>query len=401
MTIAGGVAIWTSRPQGGKPDGEPDDALAAMSSTVKREGPTQAPDSNHPAQTDGPAVVLPEQPGQAQTSTPKSPQPEPAPAIGTASIPPAPEKITRSIGLKLTLIPAGDFLMGSSESLEATVEFAQRTGWKDAQAETFEDEHPQHTVSITKPFYLGTYEVTKGQFAQFVDATDYKTEAEQDGTGGWGYSEDGTGDDKGQPFKQDPRFTWRDCGFRQSDQDPVVNVSWNDAVEFCVWLSRYEGKNYRLPTEAEWEYACRAGTTRRFNHSDEPEELVRAGNVWDSTASAKWPWRTATHGEDGYVFTAPVGQFQANEFGLYDMHGNVWEWCADWYGKDSYANSPRNDPAGPTIGSDRVRRGGSWYDDAWNHRAAYRGRYPPWIRSHYLGFRVAMQPLNAGNAAAP
>ena len=119
------------------------------------------------------------------------------------------------------------------------------------------DEGPVHRVRITKPFYLGNYEVTVGQFRQFVNATGYKTDAEKDAVGGWGY----TGVEE-RPFKRDPQYTWRETGFSQSDDHPVVNVSWNDAVTFCEWLSRREKKNYRLPTEAQWEYACRAGRGR-------------------------------------------------------------------------------------------------------------------------------------------
>ena len=131
----------------------------------------------------------------------------------------------------------------------------------------------------------------------------------------------------------------------------MVNVSWNDAVAFCKWLSRKEGKTYRLPTEAEWEYACRAGTTTRYYSGDDPETLAKVANVADATAKAKFPdWKWTIKASDGYVFTAPVGQFKPNAFGLYDMHGNAWQWCADWYGKDYYGKSPVDDPKGPDTG---------------------------------------------------
>lgn len=289
-----------------------------------------------------------------------------------------PVERTDAIGMKLRLIPAGVFLMGSPEDEKGRER----------------DEGPVHRVRITKPFYLGNYEVTVGQFRQFVNATGYKTDAEKDAVGGWGY----TGVEE-RPFKRDPQYTWRETGFSQSDDYPVVNVSWNDAVAFCEWLSRREKKNYRLPTEAQWEYACRAGTRTRFYHGDVEEELAGVGNVSDATANAKFAvWMkisevdrlkmgTATH-SDGYVFTAPVGRFRANAFGLYDMHGNVWDWCADWDDADYYQDSPTDDPTGPAEGSSRIRRGGSWLHSAKYARSAQRRRYPPDGRNSPIGFRV-------------
>ena len=138
-------------------------------------------------------------------------------------------------------------------------------------------------MRITQPFYLGVHEVTRGQFRRFVDEAGYQTEAEKDGKGGWGWNEET------KKFEQNPRFTWQNPGFEQTDEHPVVNVSWNDAVAFIAWLSRKEGKTYRLPTEAEWEYACRAGTTTRYSCGDDPEGLAAVGNVADGTAKEKYP----------------------------------------------------------------------------------------------------------------
>ena len=133
-------------------------------------------------------------------------------------------------------------------------------------------------------------------------------------------------------FAFNEKYSWRNAGFEQTDEHPVVCMSWNDAVEFCKWLSRKEGKTYRLPTEAEWEYACRAGTTTRYYSGDDPETLAKVGNVADAAAKAKFPeWTWTIKASDGYVFTAPVGRFKPNAFGLYDMHGNAGQWCADWY----------------------------------------------------------------------
>ena len=161
----------------------------------------------------------------------------------------------------------------------------------------------------------------------------------------------------------------------------MVNVSWNDAVAFCKWLSKKEGKTYRLPTEAEWEYACRAGTTTRYYSGDDPETLAKVGNVADAAAKAKFPdWRWTIKANDGYVFTAPVGKFKPNAFGLYDMHGNAWQWCADWYGEEYYAKSPVDDPTGPDTGDFRVLRGGFW--GGWPNytRSATRVRDFPVVR---------------------
>ena len=195
------------------------------------------------------------------------------------------KQITNSIGMKLTLIPAGEFKMGSGESAEDTAAFFNKTYGEDLlKADFFKDEHPQHRVRITKPFYLGTYHVTRGQFRQFVADTGYKTDAEKGekpGAFGW--------DPDKKKFDFNEKYSWRNAGFEQTDEHPVVNVSWNDAVAFCKWLSRKEGKTYRLPTEAEWEYACRAGTTTRYYSGDDPETLAKVGNVADATAKAKFP----------------------------------------------------------------------------------------------------------------
>lgn len=290
-------------------------------------------------------------------------------------------EMTNSLGVKLRLIPAGEFMMGSSEN----------------EKEHQKDEVPIHRVRITKPFYLGAYEVTLGEFRQFIEATNYKTDAEKDGRGGWGY----TGNDK-KPFRRSPKYTWRHTGFEQSEKHPAVNVSWNDAVEYCKWLSKKEGKSYRLPTEAEWEYACRAGTQTPFYHGTDKSELAKVGNVSDAAFVAKFSkWMkvnevdrlkmgSAKH-TDGYIFTSPVGKFRANSFGLFDMHGNVWEWCSDWDKKDYYKDSPKDDPQGPADGTYRIRRGGSWLHSPTFSRSARRRRYKPNSRNSPIGFRIVLE----------
>ena len=289
--------------------------------------------------------------------------------------------------MKLTLVPSGEFMMGSKESAEETAAFFKKNYCMDSlSADSFKDEHPQHRVRITKPFYLGTYHVTRGQFRQFVKDADYKTDAEkgdEPGASGW------DAETKAFGFRKD--YSWQNAGFQQTDEHPVVEVSWNDVVAFCKWLSRKEGKSYRLPTEAEWEYACRAGTTTRYYSGDDPETLAKVANVADAEFKAKfpdWGW-TTIRASDGYVFTAPVGKFKPNAFGLYDMHGNAWQWCADWYGAEYYAKSPIDDPTGPGSGDVGVLRGGSWYDGPSNSRSAFRFRSAPDFRFSFTGFRVA------------
>ncbi|MGD0897395.1 MAG: formylglycine-generating enzyme family protein [Thermoguttaceae bacterium] len=292
------------------------------------------------------------------------------------------QQITNSVGMKLTLIPPGEFKMGSGESAEATAAF-----FNGRVTAFIEIEHPQHRVRITKPFYLGTYHVTRGQFRQFVKDTGYKTDAERgDPPGAWGWN----------PNKKTEAFndksSWNNVGFDQTDEHPVVNVSWNDAVAFCKWLSRKEGKTYRLPTEAEWEYACRAGTTTRYYSGDDPETLTKVGNVADATLKARMPGANHTiKASDGYVFTSPVGSFRPNAFGLYDMHGNAWQWCSDYFRARSnyYAASPVDDPIGPDSGSGRVLRGGSWNDGPLYVRSAACNGYSADCCYDFTGFRIA------------
>ena len=165
-----------------------------------------------------------------------------------------PGEITNTIGMKLKLISAGEFMMGGVEAAEELVKMFPEYHRK---PEEFKDEYPRHRVRITKPFFLGAHEVTVGQFRKFTEASGYKTEAERDGAGGWGYNpEIGTCEGRR------PQFNWHNPGFPQTDDHPVLNVTWNDAVAFCQWLSRQEGKTYRLPTEAEWEYAGWPAPTR-------------------------------------------------------------------------------------------------------------------------------------------
>ena len=288
---------------------------------------------------------------------------------------------SNSIGMKLTLIPAGEFLMGSTAADVAGLV----QDFSDFKKEFADDEQPQHRPQITVPFYLGTMEVTQGQFAKFVADDDYKTDAERDGTGGWGYDADA------KKIEQHSQYTWRSVGWTPyDDSHPVVNVSWNDAKAFCAWLSRQEKKTYRLPTEAEWEYACRAETSTRHPGGDDKSSLVTIGNVGDATYAAKFEAQWALAEQDGWLFTAPVGTFKANGFGVHDMIGNVWELCGDTYDAKLYSQrtGTTTDPL-QTRGSEiRVLRGGSWNDSPRYARSACRSGGTPDDRYVNVGFRV-------------
>ncbi len=334
-------------------------------------------------------------------------------ALGSSSFAEEPKatggtnQITNSLGMKLTLIPSGEFMMGSKESAAETAAFFDKTYGKifaDPNAFTADackPEHPQHRVRITRPFYLGTYHVTRGQFRRFVADTGYKTDAEK-------YKNDMTWafNPETRDFDIKEGYSWRKVGFEQTDEHPVVCVSWNDAVAFCKWLSRKEGKTYRLPTEAEWEYACRAGTKTRYYSGDDPETLAKVGNIADAALKGKFPKASTIKASDGYVFTSPVGKFKANAFELYDMHGNAWQWCADWYDEEYYAKSPANDPGGPvnedpdnTL-SEHVLRGGCWVFGPTVARSAFRVGGPPELRGYGTGFRVARNQDTAPTTAA-
>jgi formylglycine-generating enzyme len=295
-----------------------------------------------------------------------------------------PKSVKNSIDMTLVLVPAGEFMMGNQDSDEKLARtFSDIESRRIAE---LADEKPVHRVRITRPFYLGKHEVTIADFKRFIEGAKYKSEAERDGTGGWGYSAR-INDFEGRK----PEYSWRNPGFKQEHDHPVVNVTWGDAVAFCEWLSAKEGEKYRLPTEAEWEYACRAGTTTTFHNGDEPSELVKAANLYDERTAAVFPqWKEhRANDSDAYEWTAPVGKFKPNAFGLCDMHGNVWEWCSDWHADDYYANSPVDDPQGPAAGEQRVRRGGSWHTWPFYCRSSFRNWNTPTTRYVLVGFRVA------------
>ena len=302
--------------------------------------------------------------------------------------------LANSLGMPFVLVPAGEFMMGSDESPESLAKT-----WPSYERKRFtdlDDEAPVHRVRITKPFYLGQTEVTVGQFRRFLEASGYVPESVADGTGAYGYNPayDPATTARGDAFEgRNPTYSWRNPGFPQGDDHPVVNVTWNDAVAMAGWLSRSEGHVYRLPTEAEWEYAARAGTRTRYASGDDPESLLKVANVFDADAAPNWKkWEgQALAGHDGHAFTAPVGSYAPNAFGLYDMHGNAWEWTADWHDDHYYANSPVDDPKGPATGDVRVRRGGSWHTWSFYARSSFRNWNTPTTRYTLVGMRLVRE----------
>lgn len=300
---------------------------------------------------------------------------------------------TNSLGMRMLQIPAGEFTMGSEEpvaSLQQAYPLAE-----DYRLENLSDEAPAHQVRITKPFYMGATEVTVGQFRQFVQQSGYVPESISDGTGGYGYNAqyDASKSKRGDAFEgRDPRYSWQNPGFAQTDAHPVVNVTLHDAWALAAWLSKQEGRNYRIPTEAQWEYAARAGTSTRYHCGDDPKCLLAVANTFDEAAKPYWPQfaANALPGNDGYAFTAPVASFAPNAFGLYDMHGNAWEWTQDLYGEDYYAHSPVDDPTGPQTGDIYVRRGGSWHTWSLYARSSYRNWNTPQTRYTLVGIRLVM-----------
>jgi formylglycine-generating enzyme required for sulfatase activity len=295
----------------------------------------------------------------------------------------------RTLGMKLALIPPGEFEMGSNdESFQRYSLELRKLGKLNLPEYLYQRpaaEGPAHKVRITRPFLLGTCEVTVAQFRAFIQQAKYKTEAER-AKGGTAIVEPdklakGKGPGAADREARKPEFTWEKPGYSVTDQHPVNNVTWHDAEEFCRWLSGRDKKTYRLPTEAEWEYACRAGTTTAWSSGD---TLAGKGSpgMWSLSNS-----KNHAH---------PVAQWSANPFGLYDIHGNVAELCADYFDADYYATPhPLADPKGPPDRArGRVIRGGGFHQWPMLARSAYRtagSSFPAAVPSVQIGFRVVCE----------
>ncbi|WP_206028409.1 formylglycine-generating enzyme family protein [Thalassoroseus pseudoceratinae] len=241
--------------------------------------------------------------------------------------------------MKFVSVASGEYVRGFESSNQRERHFAIVHQYSNSQ--NFGNEKPSHRVKISKGFAIAATEVTVAQFRKFVEATNHKTDAEKNG-GALGCFPDER--DYVDRFHKSPEITWRTPGFEQSDEHPVVCVSWNDANAFCQWLSKEDGQKYRLPSEAEWEYACRAGKSTWYSWGEDPDLAYEHGNVADGALEAAQPKTTqyqravrlgADEG-DGVVFTAKVGSYRPNPWGLFDMHGNVWEWCQDRWASDEY-----------------------------------------------------------------
>jgi formylglycine-generating enzyme required for sulfatase activity len=275
---------------------------------------------------------------------------------------------------RMVVVPAGEFAMGSPA----------------AEAGRGVDEGPLRQVTIAQPFGLGRSEVTVAEFRRFVEEAGYRTDAERDaraqGCSGFTYAD---------PAAQDPAapaFTsWRNPGLAQAQADshPVLCVSWNDARAYAQWLSRKTGRRYRLPTEAEWEYAARAGGGASRPWGDDPAQACRFANVADQSRFQTFGFGQKHECTDGHYFTAPAAGYLPNRFGLYDMIGNVWEWTEDCWNA-SYAGAPADGSA--RLGGDctqRALRGGSWSTAPNFARSATRYRNAADFRDNLTGFRLA------------
>lgn len=333
-------------------------------------------------------------------------------AVVAADEPPA---IENSIGMQLILMPAGEYVRGSIHGDQLRKNHPFSTGGTGSH-----DSRPAHRVKLTRPFRIASTEVTVGQFRKFVDATGYRTTAESDGRGALAFFPE---EQKAlERFALSSQCTWRHPGFKQTDRHPVVCVSWKDAVAFCQWLSKKEGAAYRLPTEAEWEYAARAGSTTSYIAGDSADSVYAFGNVADATLETAHPGMTkrqriaglGPNDGDGHVYTAPVASLKPNRAGLYDTHGNVWEWCSDkfhprYYSELTGATAMSSDPAqlplvvdprGPETtlhhryGDWRAIRGGAWCTAPLTSRTAERSFAEASDASVYTGFRVVTEAVS-------
>lgn len=287
------------------------------------------------------------------------------------------QSFKNSLSMNMVRIPAGSFVMGSSET---DIAWAMTT-LAQGQPISLENEFPFHKVRISRPFYISATEVTVAQFKAFVDETGYITDAE-DEKGGQVFNS------RNRRFEKKDGSSWKDPGWTITRDQPVTMISYNDAQAFVEWLAAKEKLPYKLPTEAQWEYAARGGLPMSvFPWGDQLPDGQRA-NYADKSTDYEWRDRTA---DDGHKFVSPVGSYEPNGYGLYDMAGNVLEWVRDYYGEDYYRFSPEIDPEGPGHGEFRAMKGGEWTFGAVNLRCAFRGWARPESSFQNSGFRVVIE----------
>jgi formylglycine-generating enzyme required for sulfatase activity len=349
---------------------------AVSSASLAQANRAQTPDERTPDEASNTNPPAPVATAPVVSSPPISMAPPPdAKASGNSKPSKIGDSWANSLGMTFAYIPAGTFVMGSP---------ADEAGHG--------NDETQHKVTLTKSLLMGTTHVTKGQFAAFVRDSGHQTDAEKER---WATAFDG------KRFSKVNGASWRNPGFDQGDDHPVVCVSWNDATAFCDWLSRKEGKHYRLPTEAEWEHAARAGTQTAYPWGNNPDDGNGWGNCADQSLRPKFPDWSVFNWDDGYMFTSPVGRFRPNAWGLYEMIGNACEWCGDWYA--NYPVGDATDPHGPDNGTLRVLRGASWLSHPIYGRCAGRYSNAPVDRYDIIGFRVVLDPdsVPPGESWAP
>ncbi len=271
----------------------------------------------------------------------------------------------------MVVLPSGGFLMGSTDA-----DIRHLVSNEGGKQQLYADELPRHEVGIARALAVGRYEVTRQEYAAFAAATE-----RGEGDGCHVYT--------GTEWQKQVSRNWRAPGYAQGDGEPVVCVSWHDAKAYVAWLSRETGQSYRLLSEAEWEYAARAGTAGLRYWDEADGSQCRHANAADLATKSRYPGWAVVACDDGAVHTAAVGRYGANGFGLHDMLGNVWEWTEDCY-HDNYTGAPADQSAWTSgaCGS-RILRGGSWFYLPEYIRAAGRSRVVAGNRGYDIGFRVA------------
>ncbi|NLV40798.1 MAG: SUMF1/EgtB/PvdO family nonheme iron enzyme [Candidatus Hydrogenedentes bacterium] len=362
VSLFAGFNWWQNR--GGRPAPLP-----------SQEAPAGAPADGGEAVVKGIVAWLNQRFGEGSQTPARRPAPEirPAEEADAAALAPSEERpaedyrthdLGDGVSLEVAWIPAGSFPMGSPET----------------EPDRQTHEGPQHSVTLTRGFWMGRHEISLGQFSRFVNDMGFKTSAERAG-GAWTITPNG---------KREwiAGMNWLKAGFPQNLYHPVLCVSWEDAQEFCGWLSKTTGKTFRLPTEAEWEYACRAGEKGAFFWGNNPASGRGWLNGADISLQRRYRSWVVFPFDDASVYTAPVGSFRANQWGLFDMHGNVWEWCEDAFSPDFYAVGPSEDPVNRESLATRTVRGGSWLWYPGACRNATRMAYAPDYAMNDIGFRV-------------